>query len=111
MQSRSAPEACRSELDRITIRRMELRDLQRVTALEKEIFPQPWSANTLASELLENRFSYCSVIERAGNIVGFAIYWGVAGEGHLIRIAIKPPGIADVRACRIRKRGCEEKIL
>lgn len=88
MQNRPVPETSRPESERITMRGMEIWDLDRVTALEIDNFPQPWSANTLASELIENRFSHCSVIEQAGNVVGFAIYWRVAGEGHLIRIAI-----------------------
>lgn len=91
MQSQLAPEPTLSEADPTIIRGMEITDLERVTALEKEAFTQPWSANTLASELLENCFSYCSVIEQEGRVSGFAIYWRIAEEGHLIRIAIDAP--------------------
>lgn len=86
MPNQAVPEIA----ERLLFRQMEITDLDRVVALEQSIFPQPWSANTVASELVDNHFSHCSIIECAANVIGFAIYWRVAGEGHLIRIAIEP---------------------
>ena len=78
--------------------RMLLTDVPLVSELEKRCFPAPWSAETYRHELLHNARSFYSVI-RPGRevkfahlppILGYAGYWLLDGEAHIMTIAIHP---------------------
>ena len=65
---------------RVTLRRMRWWDLEQVHALETALFPDPWSIETLWSELAhvpETR--HYLVAEEGGEVVGYA---GLVATGH-----------------------------
>ena len=52
------------------IREMVLSDVPAIAELEKLCFSDPWSENSIASEL-DNRLSYWLVAEVNGGVVGY----------------------------------------
>ncbi|MCL2102577.1 MAG: ribosomal protein S18-alanine N-acetyltransferase [Syntrophorhabdaceae bacterium] len=82
---------------KIRIRDMEEADLDSVLAIEKASFPTPW-AREMFSEDLNRPFSRPFAAESAeGDVLGYAVCWNVAGESHLLNIAVHP----DFRGCGI----------
>ncbi len=80
-------------------------DLDGVMAIEEVSFPTPWSRG-MFSEDLARPFSRPIVAEGpSGEILGYAVCWNVAGESHLLNIAVHPGsrgrgvGRALVREC------------
>ena len=69
---------------------MRAGDLDGVMAIEDASFPSPWSRGMFAEELGRD-FSDPVVAEGAGGeILGYAVSWTVAGESHLLNIAVAP---------------------
>lgn len=72
------------------VRDMGPGDLDRVMAIEEVSFPTPWS-RTMFAEDLDRAFSTSVVAEGpGGDILGYAVCWNVAGESHLLNIAVRP---------------------
>jgi ribosomal-protein-alanine N-acetyltransferase len=64
-------------------------DVSRVVALEREVYPQPWSEGVFRDELsLANR-SYL-VIEDAGSIVAYGGMLTVDQDAHITTLAVDP---------------------
>jgi ribosomal-protein-alanine N-acetyltransferase len=69
---------------------MEPGDLEGVLEIEAASFPTPWSRGMFLEELSRD-FSDPVVAEgEDGEIRGFAVSWTVAGESHLLNIAVRP---------------------
>jgi ribosomal-protein-alanine acetyltransferase len=62
-----------------TIRKMTESDLDRVVAMEKEIFSDPWDYNAFDSDL-KNEHCWPVVAEQDGTIVGYSISYIVTDE-------------------------------
>lgn len=77
-----------SETLGINIREMQVGDLERVCELEKQAFPDTRSQNNIEYEVLENSLSFAYVVEKDRSIIGYAIYWRVDTEAHLLDFAI-----------------------
>ncbi|MEG1849649.1 MAG: ribosomal protein S18-alanine N-acetyltransferase [Oscillospiraceae bacterium] len=71
------------------IRPFERRDGPAIAALEQRCFSQPWSEQSLASELL-NPLAVMRVAELRGEAVGWAGMQAVCGEGSVTDIAVAP---------------------
>ena len=72
------------------VRTMKPADLEGVMAIEEASFQTPWSRGMFLEELAR-RFSDPVVAEgEGGEILGFAVSWTVAGESHLLNIAVRP---------------------
>lgn len=71
------------------IRLMAPGDLAAVTELEQKSFTVPWSERLLA-ECLESPFDKVWVLEEDGGIEGYCNFRVIAGEGELMRIAVRP---------------------
>jgi ribosomal-protein-alanine N-acetyltransferase len=79
----------------LTFRRMNLDDLDRVMAIEKDGFAHPWSADLIRRELVHDWSTILLAIELrigptgapAEAIVGFVVYWLVHDELHVLNLA------------------------
>ena len=66
----------------------EERDLPAVMELDREAFFDPWSRETWLREL-QNPIAVWIMEEIAGEAVGYAGIWNVAGEAQVMRVAVK----------------------
>jgi ribosomal-protein-alanine N-acetyltransferase len=86
----------------IRLRRMTLKDLDAVEALERLCFPDPWPRNAFERELTVNRrLARYLVLTWQGKPIAYAGVWLVEDEGHITNIAVHPD---------FRGRGCGERI-
>ncbi len=67
---------------------MQIDDLDRVSELEKQMFSNNHSKKNIMYEILENSLSFAYVVEKDYSIVGYAIYWRVDTEAHLMDFAV-----------------------
>ena len=73
----------------LLLRPMSEKDLPQIEQLEKENFSDPWSFPTL-SGLLKSEWDESFVLEREdGVLCGYINYRFLAGEGELMRIAVR----------------------
>jgi len=72
------------------VRDMTLRDLEGVLAIEEACFPTPWTRGMFAEELARPFSVHCVAEGPAGEVLGYAVSWNVAGESHLLNIAAHP---------------------
>ncbi len=73
----------------VVIRLMSDADVDRICALEKEIFPDPWPRSAFVEQLDLDGWGTI-VAELNGVVVGYACYMMVANESHLTNIAVDP---------------------
>lgn len=86
-------------MEGLEIRRMRAGEAEQVAALEKECFPDPWSANSL-SDMLGNPHALYLVAVMDGQLIGYCGTRTVLDEGDILRVAI-------TREYRGRKIGSE----
>ena len=67
-------------------RRMTENDLDKVSAMEKEIFSMPWSKESFRESLLQN-YSYFFVVEE-GDILGYCGVHNFGGDGEITNVAV-----------------------
>jgi len=85
----------------VELRTAKFNDLPRILEIERLSFSQPWSLNSFRRELsLSFSRTYLAVID--GEIAGYLCRWLVAGEVHILNIAVHPG---------IRRRGVASALL
>ena len=72
----------------VRLRAMLQEDLDAVVAIERQVQFQPWSKQQFLESL--STASHCSVLEQAGQVVGFCILQTVVDEANLLLMAIDP---------------------
>jgi ribosomal-protein-alanine N-acetyltransferase len=72
------------------LRAMQVADIPRVMAIERDVFPSPWPAHAYRYELTQNALSHCYVLERADELVGYGCMWLVVDEAHISTLAVAP---------------------
>lgn len=88
--------------EEIVLRPMEEKDVLQVTALEQECFSDAWSEK-LVADLLDSSFDEAWVLVCPDEtIAGYINIRFLAGEGELMRIAVKP---------EYRGRGLSKKLM
>lgn len=104
----------------IELRRMRWWDLDAVAAIERQLFPQPWSGETFLSELAyvpESR--YYLVAEQASEVVGYAGLRAVPPEADVQTLAVAPAAqgrgvgrrLLDALLAEAARRGCTQVFL
>ena len=73
----------------VAIRNMAPDDIHEIAALERELFPSPWSQESFREELLNN-ISTTYVLAYNLRIIGYAVFWLFAEELHITKIAVSP---------------------
>ncbi len=71
------------------IRTMEPKDVKAIAALEVICFSDPWSENSIASEL-DNRLSYWLVAEEQGEVVGYVGSQSILDGADMMNLAVAP---------------------
>ena len=70
------------------IRKMDLKDLETVVNLEKELFSDPWSDKSFRHELMKNRLAHYYVLEKNGAVIGYFGFIIVIDECQIYNIAV-----------------------
>lgn len=71
------------------IRKMKASDVTAIAELEKRCFSDPWSADSIASELV-NPLSYWLVAEMDGQVAGYVGSQSVLDAADMMNIAVSP---------------------
>lgn len=75
----------------ISLHRLGPGDLDAVDAIERASYPKPWSRETLFNELAGlNHSRVWGARDEAGMLLGYAVVWVIADEGHLANLAVAP---------------------
>lgn len=75
-------------------------DLDGVMAIEQVAFPTPWS-RAMFSEEIGRDYSDAIVAAEGAGVAGYAVCWTIAGESHLLNIAVAPEARGRGVACRL----------
>ena len=86
----------------LSLVRLHAPDLPAVVAIENACYSQPWSEATLLNELTGLPHSRVWGIRQAGELLGYAVVWVIADEGHLANLAVTPGA---------RRRGLARRLL
>ncbi len=73
----------------IEIRRLELRDLSAIEAIERRAYPTPWSRSMFAGELAKPS-SICLGAFEDGGLVGYLIVSRYVDAWHVMNVAVAP---------------------
>ena len=78
------------EAPRLEVSRMRRRHLRGVMAIERQVYPRPWSPNLFLSEMTESK-NRCYLVARIDReVVGYAGMICYGEEAHITNIAIDP---------------------
>lgn len=74
----------------LEITRMRRRHLKGVMAIERRVYPRPWSPNLFISEMSESRNRTYLVARLGGHLVGYGGVMCYGEEAHVTTIAVDP---------------------
>ncbi|MCG9128552.1 ribosomal protein S18-alanine N-acetyltransferase [Candidatus Poribacteria bacterium] len=76
-------------IPKIIFQQMEQEDLDKVMAIEREAFPDPWHVSFFKRELRSRKkHTHCYVARIDNIIVGYIVFYVFCGEGHIMNIAV-----------------------
>ena len=84
------------------LRPMTMADLADVCEIEEQCFSVPWSRESMEKELIGNDQAHYLVVEIDEKVVGYAGFWQVLDEGHIMNIAVAP---------EVRGQGLGEELM
>jgi [ribosomal protein S18]-alanine N-acetyltransferase len=92
---------------------MGLDDIEEVLLIEQASFPSPWSRNMFLEEMGNNN-SRLVVFKIGATVVGYACFWAVLDEAHLLNIAVNPQrrheGLGRLMMARIESMCLDEGL-
>ena len=74
----------------LIIRQADVRDTDAIYEIEQACFPDPWSRESIHSELADNPRAFYLAAETDGQVVGYAGLWWILDEGHITNVAVRP---------------------
>lgn len=77
-------------MPQVEIRPLKPQDLDALTQLEKDSFPQPWSRESFKRELEANFIARYFGVFFQQRLIAYIGYWLVMDEGHIANIAVHP---------------------
>lgn len=106
-------------MKKLCIRKMKIKDLDKVLEIEKLCFPTPWSRTSFLGELRDNKFAYYIVAEKDDELIGYGGMWVIINEAHVTNVAVKPgwrgKGVGKFIMLELMKRaklmGCNSMTL
>ncbi|MEX0834350.1 MAG: ribosomal protein S18-alanine N-acetyltransferase [Actinomycetota bacterium] len=69
---------------------MKRRHLKRVMAIEREVYPRPWSPNLFISEMSDEQSRAYLVAKLGRDVIGYAGVVSYGEEAHITTIAVDP---------------------
>lgn len=75
---------------KISVRKMEMADVQEVMEIDKRSFPAPWTREIFEQELTKNNFAHYFVVARETEIIGYVGMWIVFDDAQITNIAVDP---------------------
>ena len=72
----------------VQFRGMQTDDISRISELEKECFPTPWTEDAFYNELVHNHFAHYIVMLWKDVVIGYAGMWTIMDEAHITNIAL-----------------------
>jgi [ribosomal protein S18]-alanine N-acetyltransferase len=75
---------------RLTVRRLQLRDLSAIEKIERSAYPTPWSRSMFAGELAKPS-SVCLGAFAEQRLVGYLIVSRYVDAWHVMNVAVAPP--------------------
>src|SRR6266496_5651409 len=87
---RRSPGSTVDEPIELEVTRMRRRHLKGVMAIERQVYPRPWSPNLFLSEMNELRNRSYLVARIGRDVVGYGGLMVYADEGHVTTIAVDP---------------------
>jgi ribosomal-protein-alanine N-acetyltransferase len=64
-------------------------DLDAIERIERVSNASPWSRDSFLVEM-QREVSIVEVLTESSTVVGFVVHWLVAGEGHILNVAVAP---------------------
>ncbi len=99
---------------------MSLADVEDVSALEKLIFPLPWSHRAFQYELRHNPMAHFAVVRHRGlqhergepsPVIGYGGFWLIVDEAHICTLGVHPDwrgrGLGELLLCHLIDRATE----
>jgi len=74
----------------ITLRALELADLDAIEQIEKASYPTPWSRSMFTSELAKPSSHSLAAVGPAGELVGYVILSRYVDAWHVMNVAVAP---------------------
>src|SRR5919204_693693 len=74
----------------LEITRMRRRHLKGVMAIERQVYPRPWSPNLFLSEMSEMRSRTYLVAKLGRDVAGYGGIMSYGDEAHVTTIAVDP---------------------
>ena len=87
----------------VTLRKLELHDLDAIERIERDSYPTPWSRSMFAGELAKpSSLSLGAFDEESGALVGYLVISRYVDAWHVMNLAVTPPW---------RRRGIARTLL
>jgi [ribosomal protein S18]-alanine N-acetyltransferase len=87
---RRSPGTSVDEAPELEIQRMRRRHLRGVMAIERQVYPRPWSPNLFLSEMTDSRNRAYLVARIGRDVVGYGGVMSYGDEAHITTIAVDP---------------------
>src|SRR5712691_1674471 len=84
----------------VTMSPMRRRHVRDVLAIERVVYPRPWSAALFFSELAQRTSRYYLVAHHGRNLVGYGGLMCHLDEGHITTLAVRP----EFQARRVERK-------
>lgn len=75
----------------MTLRALELGDLDEVERIERASYPAPWSRSMFASELAKPSSLSVAAVDERGELVGYLVLSRYVDAWHVMNVAVDPP--------------------
>lgn len=105
-----APIAPRPQAPEFSIDPMRIQDVPEVAALERIVFPDPWSVDSFLAEVDRRPDVGWPLVARDadGKIAAYAVVWFIVDEVHIGNIAVRPDLQGQGHGSRLLRHVLEE---
>lgn len=74
----------------ISVRRLQVGDIEAVVAIEAEAFSAPWQPETFAGLLDRDTVELLVMTDEEDGVIGYSVLWCILDQGELANLAIAP---------------------